>query len=140
PSSRTRRSSETDLIWNASAPDSLVRPFSGVGDRCTNHENWVNTCFHSVIGITSRRGKRPTSGTFTITAGRIFRISAPTAGLNSTLPDLAPHGFTHSWRVRPSPRQLVRGCAGTAPRLAGPDWPKSADAPSRGDASTRAHL
>src|SRR5207248_3249933 len=66
----------------ASAPDSFVRPFAGVGVRKTNQGKVAYLGFHSVIGTTILSRSRPMAFSLTTTAMRTFLISSPSAGSN----------------------------------------------------------
>src|SRR4051794_11309227 len=59
PSRWTKRVRETDLTWNASAPESFVGPLAGEGARYTNQGQFAYPAFQSVTGTTIFGRNRP---------------------------------------------------------------------------------
>src|SRR5436190_24044292 len=52
PSCRTKRANDTDFVWNASAPESLLSPLSLSAGINTNQGKLAYGCFQSVSGTT----------------------------------------------------------------------------------------
>src|SRR5262245_38099716 len=84
PNRRTNRASDTDFVWKASAPESLLRPLLPSAGMRTNQGKLAYCGFQSVSGTTIRNGSRPIESRLITRAGRTFWISAPTDGSKST--------------------------------------------------------
>jgi hypothetical protein len=84
PSYRTSRRVETDFTWNASAAEGLAKPFVADGSTLTIQKAAPNSGCHAVKGTTTRSASTPTASLLTITAGRVFRISASMLGSKET--------------------------------------------------------